>query len=344
MLKVITQKNEWDQAIDGYDKKDFYHTFDYHKACLKEKEAAILLCYESGDTTIAFPLLLRPINGSSYFDAASVYGYAGPLVSGLHDGFDFEDWKLQMLSFFNENRIVSVFSSTNPFLDHQTELLSTFGDIESMGDVVYFDLARPETHLKQYSKTTKRYVRRNKGLFSVREGNTVDDARLFMKIYYRSMDRLHADNQYYFGLPYFLELLQNECCDAHFVFARANDSGEEISAAFIVRTNQVIQYHLSGTLDAYRHLSPIRTIIDHTRKKGIQDQFRFFNLGGGVGSKNDSLFNFKASFSKTRTPFKVWKFIANHEVYHQLCKEYPPIQDLDKPNYFPKYRSNLGKS
>lgn len=344
MLKVITQKNEWDQAIDSFDKKDFYHTYDYHQACLKEKEAAILLYYASGDTTIAFPLLLRPINGSDYFDAASVYGYAGPLISGLNRGFNFEDWKMQLLSFFTENKIVSVFSSINPFLDHQIELLSTFGEIENLGDIVYFDLEQPQSHIKQYSKTTKRYVKRNRDLFTIREGNSEEDAKLFMNIYYRSMDRLQADKQYYFGLHYYLELVKNESCDAYFVFAIANDCGKEISAAFIVRTDQIIQYHLSGTLDTYRHFSPVRTIIDHTRKKGIEDKYRYFNLGGGVGSKNDSLFNFKASFSKTRTPFKVWKFIANHEVYHQLCKEYPPIQDLDKPNYFPKYRSNLGKS
>ena len=344
MLKVITQKTEWNKAIDGFDKKDFYHSYDYHQACLKEKEAAKLLFYESGETTIAFPLLIRPINGSGYFDAASVYGYAGPLVSGFGPDFNFEDWKKQLLTFFSENRIVSVFSSTNPFIDHQIELLSTFGDIENLGNIVYFDLESPQAHLKQYSKTTKRYVKRNKGLFKIREGKSEEDALLFLKIYYRSMDRLHADSQYYFKLPYFLDLLKSESCDAYFVFAVSNDSGKEISAAFIIRTNHIIQYHLSGTLDDYRHLSPIRTIIDHTRKKGITDNYSFFNLGGGVGSKNDSLYDFKASFSKTRIPFQVWKFIADDEVYHQLCKEYPPIQDLDKPNYFPKYRSSLNNS
>lgn len=343
MLKVITQKKEWNQVINGFDKKDFYHSYDYHQACLKEKEAAILLFYESGKTSIAFPLLIRPINGSGYFDAASVYGYAGPLISGFDSSFNFEDWKMQLLSFFSENKIVSVFSSTNPFIDHQIELLSTFGNIENLGDIVYFDLERHNSHLKQYSKTTKRYVKRNKSLFKIREGKSEEDAQLFLQIYYRSMDRLHADPQYYFKLPYFLELLKSESCDAYFVFA-TKDNGKEISGAFIVRTNHIIQYHLSGTLDKYRHLSPVRTIIDHTRKKGVEDHYSFFNLGGGVGSKNDSLYDFKASFSKTRIPFQVWKFIADNEVYHQLCREYPPIQDLDKPNYFPKYRSSLNNS
>ncbi|RIV74400.1 GNAT family N-acetyltransferase [Flagellimonas aequoris] len=343
MLKVVTKKKEWDHVVDSFDKSDFYHSYDYHQACLKEKEAAKLLVYKASGATIALPLLVRPINGSGYFDAASVYGYAGPLVSQLNEDFNFVEWKTRMLSYFTENKIVSVFSSINPFVEHQMELLSIFGEIEKLGDIVFFDLERPQTHFKDYSKTTKRYIKRNENLFDIREGKSEEDARKFIKIYYRSMDRIQADSQYYFNLEYFMDLLNSKSCDAYFVFA-TKDNGKEISAAFIVRTNQIIQYHLSGTLDKYRHLSPVRTIIDHVRKKGIAENSKFFNLGGGVGSKNDTLFEFKASFSKNRTPFKVWKFIANSEVYHQLCREYPPIQDLDKPNYFPKYRSSLNKS
>ena len=78
MFKVITEENEWNRAISSFEKKDFYHSYDYHQVCIKDNEVAKLLLYKSGNTSIAFPLVIRPINGSGFFDATSVYGYAGP--------------------------------------------------------------------------------------------------------------------------------------------------------------------------------------------------------------------------------------------------------------------------
>lgn len=139
-----------------------------------------------------------------------------------------------------------------------------------------------------------------------------------------------------------MKLIQSEDFDARFVFAHAKDTGEIGAGALIVSTdNRIVQYHLSGTSEKLRHLSPIRTVIDHVRQKGIDNNSKFFNLGGGVGSSNDSLYGFKASFSEDCAPFKVWKFIADKKTYDKLCEEYPPAPNMGKPNFFPKYRSNL---
>ena len=344
MFRVITEENEWNRAISSFGKKDFYHSYDYHQVCIKDNEVAKLLVYSSGDTSIAFPLVIRPINGSGFFDATSVYGYAGPLISGLTSHFDFQDWKEQMLGYFLDDKIISIFSSTNPFIDNQEQLLSHMGEIESLGDIVYFDLKQSKAHLKQYSKTTKRYIKRNKELFDIREGNSEDDARQFLEIYYQSMERVGANSQYYFKLPYFIKLLRNHSFfDASFVFATSKENGDVASGAFIIRTkDHIVQYHLSGTVDAYRHLSPIRGVIDYVRCQGKLDSYNFFNLGGGVGSKNDSLYDFKASFSKKTAPFKVWKYISNIEVYDQLCTIAREKEGEENPNtnYFPAYRTN----
>ncbi|WP_318344720.1 GNAT family N-acetyltransferase [Flagellimonas baculiformis] len=343
MLEVITHKNDWDRTVKRFGEIDFYHSFDYHKANIKEDEKAVLLSYTSNGVSIAFPLVIRPINDSGYFDVTSVYGYVGPLVTKM-DGWKnlLPEWHRQLAQFFAKNRIVSAFSSMNPFISEQNSLLVGFGDIENLGRIVYFDLGKPDDHLEEYSKTTLRYVKRNQQLFDIQEGKTEQDAKKFMDIYYQTMDRIHAEPNYYFKLPYFMDLVQNENFDARFVFAVSKDSKEVASGAFIVATqNHIIQYHLSGTSDKYRHLSPIRTVIDHVRRQGASNGHRYFNLGGGVGSKNDSLYEFKASFSQNSAPFQVWKFIADREAYDRLCKRYSPEPNSGKPNYFPKYRSNL---
>ncbi|MBR9853724.1 MAG: peptidoglycan bridge formation glycyltransferase FemA/FemB family protein [Algicola sp.] len=344
MFKVIIKEDEWNRAINSFEKKDFYHSYDYHQVCIKDNEVAKLLLYRSGETSIAFPLIIRPINGSGFFDATSVYGYAGPLIAGLPSHFNFQDWKEQMLDYFLDDKIISVFSSTNPFIDDQEQLLSNMGEIDSLGDIVYFDLKQSKAHRKNYSKTTKRYINRNKELFDIREGGSEDDARQFLEIYYQSMKRVGASSQYYFKLPYFIKLIRNHSFfDARFVFAISKENGDVASGAFIIHTkNHIVQYHLSGTVDKYRHLSPIRGVIDYVRNKSQLDDYIFFNLGGGVGSKNDSLYDFKASFSKKTVPFKVWKYISNTEVYDQLCKIAMEKRSEENPNtnYFPTYRTN----
>lgn len=342
MIEVITNKNEWDKIIKGFGEIDFYHFHDYHQAGLKEDETAQLLFYRSGKAFIAFPIVIRPISNSGYFDVTSVYGYVGPLISDNTIPSDLVDWHEQLLSYFAQNKIVSAFSSLNPFISNQIALLQDFGEIENLGAIVYLDLEKSEEYLNAYSQTTKRYVKRNRKLFVVREGKTQEDAQLFMEIYYQSMDRIQAEPHYYFKLPYFMKLLQSKDFDARFVFAHAKDTGEIGAGALIVTTdNRIVQYHLSGTTEKLRHLSPIRTVIDHVRQQSVANGSRFFNLGGGVGSSNDSLYGFKASFSKDRAPFKVWKFIADQKTYDRLCELYPPAPNMGKPNYFPKYRSNL---
>jgi len=342
MIEVITRKNEWDRIVQSFGEFDFYHFYDYHQAGLKEDETAQLLFYQSEEAFIAFPIVIRPISNSGYFDVTSVYGYVGPLISDNFIPSNLKNWHDQLLSYFAQNRIVSAFSSLNPFISHQIALLKDFGEIENLGDIVYMDLEKFNEHFDQYSQTTSRYVKRNRKLFVVREGKTEEDAKLFMEIYYQSMDRIQAEPHYYFKLPYFMKLVQSKEFDARFVFAHTKDTGEVGAGSLIITTNnRIIQYHLSGTSEKLRHLSPIRTVIDHVRQAGVTNKSKFFNLGGGVGSSNDSLYGFKASFSKDCAPFKVWKFIADQKVYDELCEKYPISPNMGKPNYFPKYRSNL---
>jgi len=105
----------------------------------------------------------------------------------------------------------------------------------------------------------------------------------------------------------------------------------------MIKTNNIIQYHISGTKNEYLYLTPIRLLIDEMRIKGTEEKYTYFNLGGGLGSTEDSLFNFKSSFSKDFKNFKIWKYIVNEQVYKQLSEQYskPDSDDI----FFPLYRN-----
>jgi hypothetical protein len=66
---------------------------------------------------------------------------------------------------------------------------------------------------------------------------------------------------------------------------------------------------------------------------------RVLHLGGGVGSRYDSLFRFKTGFSNLRSGFDTWRIICNHKRYDELTEaaglSHAPIDGL-----FPAYRAS----
>src|SRR5207244_3424133 len=89
--------------------------------------------------------------------------------------------------------------------------------------------------------------------------------------------------------------------------------------------------------------SPTGLIFDAVRFWARENGARVFHLGGGVGSKEDSLFHFKAGFSGRRHGFGTWRWVIVPEVYRELCDERVRLARLDglapvSADYFPAYR------
>src|SRR5439155_151646 len=68
-----------------------------------------------------------------------------------------------------------------------------------------------------------------------------------------------------------------------------------------------------------------------------------FHLGGGVGAKSDSLFHFKARFSRQRHKFATWRWIVEPEAYRELSVR-KHVWNSERglkaisPSFFPAYR------
>ncbi|MEP3444069.1 MAG: hypothetical protein ABJN53_04670, partial [Flavobacteriaceae bacterium] len=81
------------------------------------------------------------------------------------------------------------------------------------------------------------------------------------------------------------------------------------------------------------------------RTMASDEGFTYFNLGGGVGGNEDSLFRFKSSFSKDFKAFKLWKYIVDQDKYEELVKMKNEIKcntiNSECSGYFPCYRCNL---
>lgn len=343
MIEIITEKDSWDFLVDSCANSDFYHTYDYHMASKKWDEEAILIAYSEDGHAIVLPLLIRNIDGCRFKDATSVYGYAGPLVSTIHHDFDYGSFKRELHNLFMEKNIISVFSRLNPLLPNQESILEGFGEIATAGKIINVDLSiNCIDQERAYQSRLRTYINKSRRLCTVKKAETDAEILKFIAMYYENMRRVNAKKHYFFEKHYFFDLLKSTHFKAEILLTIHDASQKIIGGAMFIKKSNIVQYHLSGTIAAYLHLNPVKLMIDEMRIIATQEKYTYFNLGGGVGSKEDSLFRFKSNFSKDFRAFKVWKYIVNKKIYDEqvLRKQQNPCASFLEHcnNFFPGYR------
>jgi hypothetical protein len=336
MIKIIKDGKAWKNILNEIGYHDFYHTYDYHQLSKKEGEEPILVVYEDKKTTIAIPFLKRSIKDTPYADLTSVYGYAGPVAIGIEAHFNNEGFREAFDTLLKSLNIVSVFSRLHPYFPNQNNILKDIGATPILGKVVNIDLTISlEEQRAQYGKSTKNRTNKCRRLCTVRKAVSDADVNTFIDIYYENMDRLSASKDYYFTRQYFFDFLGCSDFKTDILLVVHNDTQEAIAASMFIKTNDMVQFHLSGSRTDYLSLAPANVFLDEMRILATEEGYRIFNLGGGLGSKEDSLFDFKASFSKDHRDFKVWKYIVDQKIYEQLTEKNGAILE----GFFPAYRA-----
>ena len=119
-----------------------------------------------------------------------------------------------------------------------------------------------------------------------------------------------------------------------------------VAGGIFVETAGLVHYHLSAVANEYRHLGPNKLIITFVRTWAQEQSNKVLHLGGGVGGAYDSLFHFKAGFSKARADFYSYRLIVDQQKYKSLCR-LPETQvglaDLGPPPFFPAYRQSTSQ-
>lgn len=336
MIELIERVKDWNNALKEMSNYDIYHTYDYHSISRLKEETPLLIKYEDAHNSICIPLLIRPIPNTNYFDATSVYGYAGPLHSATLTNFDGEVFSTELTKALSSRKIVSIFSRLHPFIENQKEILNFCGNIKYKGEVVYFDLTQTEEELvSKYNKRLKTQINKAKRNCWIKEVGDEFEITIFKNIYEEHMLKLEADRQYFFQLKYFLGLNKSESLDTQFFLVHENDKNSVIGGGIFLILGDFAQYHLSATKEEFSRISPSKMLIDHMRVIAKSKGAKIFNLGGGLGSNQDSLLHFKKLFSKDTKPFYVWNHIILPEIYNDLTKE---NRNKRSEDYFPAYR------
>jgi len=350
-IRIISldSKDEWRDAVSGL--HDFYHLPFFHELAkdLDEGEPKLFV-YEGGGYRISLPLLIRRIDtaldgsgGKPWFDATSVYGYAGPVPS--HPDIPEmikQDFHESLTKALTEKRVVSLFSRLHPFLN-QDHLVAGLGTLVSQGHTVSIDLSIPEkSQVGLYRENHRR------GLRKLRERGATcyvdEDFRhldAFIKVYGETMRRVGATEDYIFPHLYFQKFVSTNETDVKLFVC---EIGNEIACAGIfTKCGDIVQYHLGGTSESSLKFSPMKLVLDTARHWGYEHGAKILHLGGGVGTQDDSLLQFKKGFSNRLHTFNTWRWVLFQSVYDQLVAAFKMKQSKPRPkqpaDFFPLYRS-----
>jgi GNAT superfamily N-acetyltransferase len=325
---------------------DFYHLPVYVELCARhEGGAAAAFWAAEGDSAMLVPMVLRPLPadldpGRRWRDSVAPYGYPSPLLRGEASQAPVAGFLEAFRAVGAAEGVVSAFLRLHPLLPLPEAPFRSQGSLVEQGETVYLDLSQPAEELGRQTRVNHLAdVRRLE-----REGFTVtvdDWTRLdeFVGIYQETMRYRSADAFYRFGRDYFEELRLCLGDHLHLGLVQAPDGGAAAAGLF-TQVDGMVQFHLSGTGEAYRRAGPAKMMLIHMRDWAKQRGARFMHLGGGVGCRQDSLAFFKQGFSKLRSRFRTFRMVLEPDVYQSLVRRrgLSPEAAADLDAFFPAYR------
>lgn len=345
MFKTIEDPGEWKGVVDEFERRDFYHTWDFHKISERNGEGRpLLFLYEGEACKIAWPLLLRTFyfEEELWRDASSAYGYPGPLVKGEVSPEDQEAWTQELRGWCLDHRVVSIFSRLNPLID-TCWTIEGLGSIIEKGTTIPIDLRVSEDlQRERFRSSLKRGINklRKQGTSCI-ELDPEEHLETFIKLYESTMDARDARGYFYFSRDYYERFFSAE--DFTSKLYGVIHEGRVVCAGIFVFTGKIVQYHLGGTDTDYYKLAPSKLLFDQVRMDASKSGMEWFMLGGGLGSTDDQLLYFKSGFSKLKLPFRVANIITDTAAFERLqnlanWQSEASGLPID-PEFFPCYRA-----
>lgn len=342
MFTVFTleQSDKWDSIVRSFKKYDTYWLSGYVKAFQIHGDGTpLLFSYESGKNRGINVVIKRDVakdqhfagtlEEGEYFDLITPYGYGGWLIEGEETEGLFDTYQ----AWCETNNIISEFVRFHPMVKNH-EKASCFYKIVQLGKVVHMDLESPETIWSNLTKFNRNRIRKAiKNGVKIYNGRYPEIYETFRKIYNSTMEKVGAEDYYYFEPEFYTSVLNDLPQNAQ-VFYAVKD-GIVIAASIILAANGMMNYHLSGSLREYSSLAANNLLLYETALWGAANGYKSLYLGGGVGSKKDSLFRFKRTFFKGELKhFFIGKKIYIQEKYNELAK----MRNISEDFFFPGYR------
>ena len=340
---TIEQTEEWDKVVRSFASHDVYYLPGYTKAFQLHGDGEPMLFYYESDDIRGINVVMKrdiayidffadKVERDTYFDFITPYGYGGWLVEGNGDVSDLAD-KYQ--EWCMNHNIVSEFVRYHPMLNN-SRCLREFYDVIDLGKTVFMDLSSLDVIWANLTSKNRNMIRKaQKSGVEIFHGQFPEIYKKFKHIYKLTMDSDNASEYYYFKDDFYDSMINDLSEESQIFWAEVD--GKLIAASIILSTNGSMNYHLSGSLREYQHLAPTNLLLYKAAMWGCRNGYKTLHLGGGVGSREDSLYKFKSAFHRSEAKqFAVGKKIYLQDVYHKLVVMKRLTSEVA---FFPQYRA-----
>ena len=341
----------WSETLERLP-HDVYHLPEYvalDAARTQTLPEAFLL--QQKDKLFFVPYLLRScgdidVKFAKIYDIISPYGYPGILLSdaAVVDPQFSESALQQFWSAMQQKGVCSAFLRLHPILEEKSVDLWRSHGLQENGKTVSIDLTLDEA--KIWAKTRKGHQSTiNKCMRLGLTGKTVSFAEHmdeFIAIYEETMDRVQAQDSYYFSREYFEGLLK---LGDKVHLGVVESEGEIVCASLFFECCGIVQAHLGGTKTEFLKQSPFNLLLHQMRLWAKARGNKYLHIGGGVGGKQDNLYTFKSGFSKQRHQFYTFRTVVDAPKYDALLETKAnslnkAIAELRSFGFFPAYRAS----
>lgn len=343
MLKIVSIKDssQWDSIVTTFKEYDVYYLSGYVKAFeIHGDGTPQLLYYDENGLRAIYVYMKRTTAIRGWFDTITPYGYGGVLFEGDVTETNIKTFWNAYVNKMQELNIVTNFVRYHPVLANAEPMRCTT-EVVDLGKTIAMDLSSPEVIWENITSKNRNMIRKaeKNGVTIFHSSNSAlfDD---FITMYNATMDKDNATDYYYFTPNFYKSIQQDLAGNYELFYAVCN--GRIIAMSIILFANKQMHYHLSGSLFEYRNLAPTNQLLYKAALWGYEQGFETFHLGGGVGSGEDGLYQFKASFNrKSNYQFSIAKHIFNQTQYDALVEERVRLDPtFNKESlFFPLYRS-----
>lgn len=352
MLSVITidEGDKWDDIVKSFRGYDVYYLSGYVRAfSLHGDGEPTLFYYDEGDFRAMNVVMVRDIASDPKFadripqrtfrDMTTPYGYGGFYTDGPLSGGAVSRLNEAYTEACLERGIVSEFVRFHPVLNNGPVLNGMY-DVSELGKTIAMNLTSREQMWGEISSKNRNVIRKaRKSGVTIYWGRNHELFTRFVDLYNATMDRDHARPYYYFDEEFYRSILED--LKYHSMIFYALYEGKIIAMSIVLFSNEQMHYHLSASDREHQHLAPTNLLLYEAACWGLENGYRTFHLGGGLGSREDNLYKFKKAFNRySERTFAIGRKVFDKQKYEHLVQiRRPEVEPESIASFFPVYRA-----
>jgi hypothetical protein len=341
----IDERNKWQAIASSFKDIDIFYYPNYLKIFELHGDGKpyLFVYYSSAEDMVIYPFLKRNLKEiiqldgimGNTFDITSPYGYGGYLRNT--GAPNMEEVYAYFHNYCVENKIISEFVRFHPLIQNHTYFPHK-EDIYYSRDTVVMDLSKNNDEIWMGLKSScRRAIRKARNnTIDIMIDDKFEYLDIFYDIYTETMQRLGAHEYYFFKKQWFhdlVTLLNENVYLMHAVYNR-----EIISSGIFLFNQKYSNYYLGGSRKETQHLRPNNLLLYEAALQAKLRGCKYFQLGGGY-ELDDSLMQFKLTFSNLRPKYYIAKIIHLPDYYDYICEKLLINKEKINDNYFPIYRA-----